>query len=176
MRNSTTAANLGLLTSLKCALNSLLQSLLGLVQFPLNLYDAVSVVRVLELFDVPAKVTLRLSILICLQACLVRPRRLGELAGEFVQDLAEQLVGHELVVVLVGDDDAGATLAAGVDVDGELVLGLRLAGARAGGLCDGTVDLTTDLADAVARGVSGGRPGMALGVFVGGRRVRTCHE
>lgn len=82
----------------------------------------------------------------------------------------------ELVVVLVGDDDAGATLAAGVDVDGELVLGLRLTGARAGGLCDGAVDLTTDLADAVARGVSGVCPGVTWRMFAGGRLVRTCHE
>ena len=33
-------------------------------------------------------------------------------------------MGNELVVVLVGDDDAGATLAAGINVDGELILGL----------------------------------------------------
>lgn len=85
-------------------------------------------------------------------------------------------MGHELVVVLVGDDDAGAALATGVDVDGELVLGLRLTGARAGGLCDGAVDLTTDLADAVARGVSGGCPGVTWRVFAGVRRGRTCHE
>lgn len=65
-------------------------------------------------------------------------------------------MGDELVVVLVGDNDAGAALAAGVDVDSELVLGLGLTGARTGGLCDGTVDLTTNLANAVARGVSGG--------------------
>lgn len=123
-RNVCCRAHLVSLTSLKCALNGLLQGLLGLVQLPLDLHDAVSVVRVLELFDVPSKVALRLSILVCLQASLVRPRRLGELAGELVQDLAEQLVGNELVVVLVGDDDAGATLAAGIDVDGELILGL----------------------------------------------------
>jgi hypothetical protein len=162
------------LTSLQCALNSLLQSLLRLVQLLLNLHDAVSVVRVLELFDVPSEVSFRLTILVCLQTCFVRPRRLGELAGELVQDLAQQLVSNQLVVVLVGDDNAGATLAARVDVDGELVLGLRLAGSRTGGFCDGTVDLTTDLADAVA-GV----------VLVGGWRdrrctrggsVHTCHE
>lgn len=92
------------------------------------------------------------AVLVGLQAGLVRPRRLGELAGELVQDLAQQLVRDELVVVLVGDDDAGAPLAAGVDVDGELVLGLGLAGAGAGGFGDGAVDLTTDFADTVAGG------------------------
>ena len=90
------------------------------------------------------------AVLVGLQAGLVRPRRLGELAGELVQDLAQQLVRDELVVVLVGDDDAGAPLAAGVDVDGELVLGLGLAGAGAGGFGDGAVDLTADFADTVA--------------------------
>ena len=76
----------------------------------------------------------------------------------------------------IGDDDAGATLAAGVDVDGELVLRLGLTGARTGGLCDGAVDLTTDLADAVARGVSGGCPGVIWRVFAGVGRAHTCHE
>jgi hypothetical protein len=140
----------------------------------LDLHDAVTVVRVLELFDVPSEVSFRLTILVCLQTRLVRPRRLGELAGELVQDLAQQLVSNELVVILVGDDDAGATLAARVNVDGKLVLGLRLAGSRTGGFCDGTRELTTNLADAVA-GV----------VLVGGWRrrrcsrggsVHTCHE
>jgi hypothetical protein len=142
-----------MLTSLQRALNSLLQRLLGLIQLLLDLHNAISIVRVLELFDVPPKVSLSLAILIGLQAGLVRPRRLGELAGELVQDLAEQLVGDELVVVLVGDDDAGATLAAGVDVDGELVLGLGLAGAWTGGFGDGAVDLTADFADTVAGGM-----------------------
>jgi len=142
-----------LLTSLQCTLNRLLQRLLGLVQLFLDLHDAVSVVGVLELFDVPPKVSLSLTILVGLQPGLVRPRRLGELAGELVQDLAQQLVCHELVVVLVGDDDAGTPLAAGVDVDGELVLGLGLAGARTGGFGDGAVDLLADLADTVARGM-----------------------
>ena len=85
-------------------------------------------------------------------------------------------MGNELVVVLVGDDDAGATLAAGVNVDGELVLGLRLTGARTGGFCDGAVDLTTDLADAVARGVSGGRTGVGSESVRGCSWVHTCHE
>jgi len=85
-------------------------------------------------------------------------------------------VGNELVIVLVGDDDAGTTLAASVNVDGELVLGLRLTGARTGGFCDGAVDLTTDLADAVARGVSGGCSGVGWTVVGGIRRVHTCHE
>ena len=139
-----------MLTSLQRALNRLLQRLLGLIQLLLDLHDAVSIVRVLELFDVPPKVALGQAVLVGLQAGLVRPRRLGELAGELVQDLAQQLVRDELVVVLVGDDDAGAPLAAGVDVDGELVLGLGLAGAGAGGFGDGAVDLTADFADTVA--------------------------
>jgi hypothetical protein len=142
-----------MLTSLQRALNRLLQRLLGLIQLLLDLHDAVSIIRVLELFDVPPKVALGQAVLVGLQAGLVRPRRLGELAGELVQDLAQQLVRDELVVVLVGDDDAGAPLAAGVDVDGELVLGLGLAGARAGGFGDGAVDLTADLADTVAGGM-----------------------
>ena len=154
------------LTPLKCALNGLLQGLLSLVQFPLNLHDAVSIVRVLELFDVPPKVALGQAVLVGLQAGLVRPRRLGELAGELVQDLAQQLVRDELVVVLVGDDDAGAPLAAGVDVDGELVLGLGLAGAGAGGFGDGAVDLTADFADTVA--------GDVLLVGVGEERYGGC--
>jgi hypothetical protein len=83
-------------------------------------------------------------------------------------------VSNELVVVLVGDDDAGATLAARVDVDGELILGLRLAGTRTGGFCDSTVDLTTNLADAVAGvvlvGVWGSRECSQ------GFSVHTCHE
>jgi len=62
-------------------------------------------------------------------------------------------VRNELVVGLIGDDDAGASLAAGIDVDGELVLGLGLAGARTGRFGDGTVDFTADLADAVAGGM-----------------------
>lgn len=62
-------------------------------------------------------------------------------------------MSDELVVGLVGDDDAGAPLAARIDVDGELVFGLGLAGARAGGFCYGAVDFTTDLADAVRGGV-----------------------
>lgn len=95
----------------------------------------------------------RLTILESGQAGLVRPRRLGKLARELVEDLAQQLVSDELVVGLVGDDDAGASLAASIDVDGELVFGLRLAGARASGFCDGAVDFTTDLADAVRGGV-----------------------
>jgi hypothetical protein len=74
------------------------------------------------------------------------------------------LVGNELVVVLVGDDDAGATLAARVDVDGELVLGLRLACSGTGGFCDGTVDLTTDFADAVA-GVCVSEGSLKSGMF-----------
>jgi hypothetical protein len=77
-------------------------------------------------------------------------------------------VRDELVVVLVGDDDAGATLAAGVDVDGELVFGLGLAGAGAGGFGDGAVDLTADFADAVGGGdvVSGVLRGGMEGVGV----------
>jgi len=141
------------LTSLQRALNRFLQRLLGLVQLLLDLHDAVSIVRVLELFDVPPKVSLRLAVLVGLQSSLVRPRRLGELAGELVQDLAQQLVCYELVVGLVGDDDAGASLAAGVDVDGELVLGLGLARAWTGRFGDGAVDLTADFADAVAGSV-----------------------
>jgi hypothetical protein len=76
-------------------------------------------------------------------------------------------VRDELVVVLVGDDDAGAPLAAGVDVDGELILGLGLAGARTGGFGDGAVDLTADLADTVAGGmllVGSARGGMVYGM------------
>ena len=61
-------------------------------------------------------------------------------------------MSDKLIVVLIGDNDAGATLAARVDVDGELVLGLGLAGTGTGGFCDGTVDFTTDLADAIVRG------------------------
>lgn len=72
-------------------------------------------------------------------------------------------MSDELIVILVGDDNAGATLAARIDVDGELVFGLRLAGTRTGGFCDGAVDFTTDLADAVVRGcVSGRRLRVAL--------------
>jgi hypothetical protein len=61
-------------------------------------------------------------------------------------------VGDKLVVVLVGDNDASASLAARIDVDGELVLGLGLTGSGTCGFCDGAVDLTADFADAVGRG------------------------
>lgn len=140
-----------ILTSLQCTLNGLLQCVLGLVQLHLNLHNAIAVRRVLELLNVPAKVALRLAVRVLLQARLIRPRRFGEFAGELVQDLAEQLVRDELVVVVIGDDDAGAALAARVDVDGELVLGPGLARARASGFGDLTVDLAADFADTVTR-------------------------
>lgn len=145
-----------ILTSLQSALNSLLQCLLRIIQLHLNLHDAVTVVRVLELLDVPSQVTLRLASRVLLQTRLVRPRSLRELADELVQDLAQQLMRDELVIVLVGDDDAGASLAARIHVDGELVFGLRLTGSGTGGLGDAAIDFAADLADAVVgRGVSG---------------------
>lgn len=87
----------------------------------------------------------------------------------------------ELVVRLVGDNDAGAAFAARVDVDGELVLGLRLAGARAGGFCDGAVDLTADFADAVGGvfvlvGVLGVERRVVVGVLLGTHLPRVKRE
>jgi hypothetical protein len=159
-------ANARPLTSLQRTLNRLLQRLLGLIQLLLDLHNTVPIVRVLELLDIPPQMSLRHAILVGLQAGLVGPRRFGELAGELVEDLAEQLVRNELVVVLVGDDDSRAPFAAGVDVDGELVFGFGLAGAGAGGFGDGAVDFTADFAD--AGGGGGGVSGVVGEGWYGG--------
>lgn len=101
-----------LLSSLQHALNGLVQHDLGLIQFLLDLHDAVGLLRVLVLDNV----FLELG---------VRARGIGGgediarvLVQELVDDFGEELVGNEGGVFVVGDDDAGDTLGAAVRVEG----------------------------------------------------------
>lgn len=100
-----------LLPALQDAFDGLVQDNLGLVELLLDLEDAVGLLRVLVLLEV----------LLQLghgdggrSRGPGRPRVLGE---ELVDDLAEELVGYEGRILLVGDDDTADALAAAVGVE-----------------------------------------------------------
>lgn len=100
-----------LLATLQDALDGLVEDNLGLVELLLDLEDAVGLLGVLVLGQVVAQLGHG-------DAGGSRgPGGARVLGQELVDDLAEQLVGDEGRVLLVGDDDAADALASAVGME-----------------------------------------------------------
>jgi hypothetical protein len=84
---------------------------LCLIQFLLNLHDAVRLLRILVLYDVVFQLGER--------QCGVRICKRGSriLREELVDYFGEQLMGNEGWIVMVGDDNASDTFCATVYVE-----------------------------------------------------------
>lgn len=88
-----------------------MQHNLRLVQFLLDLHDAVRLPRVLVFDDILVKLR-QLQ-----DRFALGPFRARVCRQELVNDLREQLVRNELGILVVGDDDAGDAFGATVDVE-----------------------------------------------------------
>lgn len=111
-----------LLSSLQYALNSLVQDNLGLVKLLLNLHDAVGLLRVLVFFEVVLQLGEGQD------GLASGPRGARVLGEELVDDFAEELVGDQGGVLVVGDDDAADALGAAVGVESVVWLMMRVSG------------------------------------------------
>lgn len=100
-----------LLSSLQHTLNRLVQHNLSLVKLLLDLHDAVGLLRVLVLFEVVLQLGEGQDRLAS------GPRGARVLGEELVDDFAEELVGDQGGVLVVGDDDAADALGAAVGVE-----------------------------------------------------------
>jgi hypothetical protein len=102
---------INLLPSLQHALDGLVQHDLSLVQFLLDLHDAVRLLWILVLHDVFLQLGKR-------QRRIGRsPRRARVLCEELVDNFREELVRYQARIVVVGDDNATDALRATVGVE-----------------------------------------------------------
>ena len=137
---------INLLAPLKNTLNSLVKHNLGLIEFLLDLHDAVGGVRVLVLDNVLLELG---EGQLCIRVCKGRARVSRQ---ELVEDLGEQLVGDEGGILVVGDDDAGDALAAAVGVEGVALLFDVLAGSGSCAFGDGLAEEGHEFTHAVGCG------------------------
>jgi len=84
---------------------------LGLVEFLLDLEDAVGLLGILVLGEVLLQFGHGES------GCAGCPTGAGVLGEELVDDLAEKLVSHEGRILVIGDNDAADTLGTAVGVE-----------------------------------------------------------
>lgn len=87
---------------------------LGLVQFLLDLHNAVGLARILVLGDIFLELGQRAGVF---AEGGVGPRRARVFGEELVDDLGKQLMRHESRIVTVGDDDTGHTFGPAVCVE-----------------------------------------------------------